>query len=116
LRIEIRTRDDIIDIKSKATWLDRPTVDAVEVCLSTLTAGEANAVAKKLMRYLNDCGCGAATVAFLLTAGGTLAFPAAAGGTGIVGTLAAGTAAAIVAKFAALAWSWRLLRLTLDRL
>lgn len=68
MRLTLETRDDLRRALALASWLDRPTVDAVEIRLPWLTAAERDRSAAEIRRLFNDRGCAAATVALVLTA------------------------------------------------
>jgi hypothetical protein len=119
MRIAIASPNDIAATKSRVSWLNRPTVDSVEVLLPTLTADDAKLVAKKIRNYFNDCGCIWATAGFLAAIAVMIPMNPLTDGAGIAQVacvILAPVLVAVALKFTSLAWSYRQLRVLLDKL
>lgn len=111
--LELEDLEDLDRASVLASWLNRPSVEAVRVTLPWLGGDERLRAAEELHRQFNDCGCFWGGPAFLLVLGGSIAMRTSEGespwsATGMA--LVAAVPAAVAAKLLGLAVSrWRLM-------
>jgi len=110
--LKIECLDDLNRAAALASWLNRPSVDVVEVLLPWLDADEQARSAKIIRDLFNDCGCLWGAPAFVVSVAGVLvpqlvsrgwSWPA------FGRAILVGVAAGFAGKLLGLAWSrWRL--------